>query len=177
MRNHNRANEAPLPEPLAYFLTWHTYGTWLPGDERGWVERGHGHQLPSLAKRVGALRRMTDNARVLSQRQRKVIESTIACHCAIRNWTLHAVNCRTNHVHVVVTASAHPELVRNQFKSYCTRALNSLARARENVPDSERRSAKAAWWAERGSERYLNDERSLEAAILYVREAQDKPRY
>ena len=26
--------EPPLPEPLAYFLTWPTYGTWLPGDER-----------------------------------------------------------------------------------------------------------------------------------------------
>jgi hypothetical protein len=27
--DHNR------DEPLAYFLTWTTYGTWLPGDERG----------------------------------------------------------------------------------------------------------------------------------------------
>jgi hypothetical protein len=24
----------------AYFLTSHTYGSWLPGDERGWVEAG-----------------------------------------------------------------------------------------------------------------------------------------
>ncbi len=30
-----RENEPPMPEPLAYFLTWPTYGTWLPGDERG----------------------------------------------------------------------------------------------------------------------------------------------
>ena len=22
-------------EPIAYFITWTTYGTWLPGDERG----------------------------------------------------------------------------------------------------------------------------------------------
>jgi hypothetical protein len=26
--------------PLAYFLTWTTYGTWLPGDERGWNRKG-----------------------------------------------------------------------------------------------------------------------------------------
>ena len=26
-------------EPLAYFLTWTTYGTWLPGDERGWSRK------------------------------------------------------------------------------------------------------------------------------------------
>ena len=35
-----RPNEPPMPEPLAYYLTWTTYGTWLPGDERGWVWRG-----------------------------------------------------------------------------------------------------------------------------------------
>ena len=29
-----------LGEPLAYFLTWTTYGTWLPGDERGWNRKG-----------------------------------------------------------------------------------------------------------------------------------------
>ena len=28
-----------MDEPLAYFLTWTTYGTWLPGDGRGWVEK------------------------------------------------------------------------------------------------------------------------------------------
>ncbi len=32
-----RGDEPPMPEPLAYFLTWSTYGTWLPGDERGWI--------------------------------------------------------------------------------------------------------------------------------------------
>ena len=47
MRSTRRRDcEPPLPEPLAYFLTWPTYGTWLPGDERGWVEYRHGWQLP-----------------------------------------------------------------------------------------------------------------------------------
>jgi hypothetical protein len=32
------------------------------------------------------------------------------------------------------------------------------------------------WWAERGSQRFINDSESLEAAILYVRDGQDKPR-
>jgi hypothetical protein len=26
-------------DPIAYFLTWTTYGTWLPGDERGWYAK------------------------------------------------------------------------------------------------------------------------------------------
>ena len=32
------------------------------------------------------------------------------------------------------------------------------------------------WWAERGSIRFLYDELSLDAAILYVAEGQDFPR-
>ncbi len=36
----SRPNEPTMPDPLAYYLTWPTYGTWLPGDERGWVKRG-----------------------------------------------------------------------------------------------------------------------------------------
>jgi hypothetical protein len=31
------------------------------------------------------------------------------------------------------------------------------------------------WWTERGSQRFLNDKESLEAAILYVRDGQDQP--
>ena len=26
-----------MPEPLAVFMTWTTYGTWLPGDPGGYV--------------------------------------------------------------------------------------------------------------------------------------------
>ena len=33
--NPRRAGASIFPEPLAYLLTWTTYGTWLPGDERG----------------------------------------------------------------------------------------------------------------------------------------------
>jgi hypothetical protein len=43
-----RPHEPPLPAPLAYFITWGTYGTWLPGDQRGWVEYRRGWRLPDL---------------------------------------------------------------------------------------------------------------------------------
>src|SRR5262249_1106394 len=33
-----------------------------------------------------------------------------------------------------------------------------------------------SWWTERGSQRFINDSESLETAILYVRDAQDKSR-
>jgi REP element-mobilizing transposase RayT len=157
-----------LPEPLAYFLTWPTYGTWLSGDERGWVKREHGHQLPDPPRKLEAMARMAEDACRLDEVQRELAERTIAEHCRVRGWTLHAVNCRTNHLHVVVTANRHPDEVRDQFKAWSARRLKELQAERATDPTSVR----AKWWAERGSKRYLNDVASLEAAILYVRDGQ-----
>jgi REP element-mobilizing transposase RayT len=167
----NRKNEPPMADPIAYFLTWPTYGTWLPGDERGWVEYRHGWQLPDPVKKLEAEARMTEDACTLDTEQRALVENTIAEHCQIRGWQLHAVNCRSNHLHVVVTANRPPKDVRSQFKAWCTRRLKELERQRTNC-DKIREN----WWAERGSRRYINDVDSLEAAILYVRDGQDAPK-
>jgi hypothetical protein len=75
------------------------------------------------------------------------------------------VNCRTNHVHVVVAADRHPDDVHDQFKAWCTRKLNELAKY-HNRPGRDQ------WWTERGSKRYINDAESLEMAIRYVMEGQ-----
>ena len=169
-----RPDEPPMPEPLAYFLTWPTYGTWLPGDERGWVEHRRGWKLPDPVRRLEAQARMTEDACVLDAEQRQLVERTVAEHCRIRGWELHAVNCRSNHLHIVVTADVPPNQVRVQFKAWCTRRLRELQAKRLGCayPDDRLREN---WWVERGSDRYINDAESLEAVTLYVRDAQDDP--
>jgi REP element-mobilizing transposase RayT len=153
-------------DPLGYFLTWVTYGTWLPGDSRGWVEYRHGWQLPDLIRELEARARMTEDACLLTPGQRRSVERQVAETCEHRGWMLHAVNCRSNHVYVVVSANVdNPKKVRTDLKAWATRALKkSSGQEREN------------WWAERGSIRFLNNEESLQAAILYVRDAQDQKR-
>ena len=121
-----RENEPPMPEPLAYFLTWSTYGTWLPGDERGWIEYRRGWQLPDAVRKLEAEARMTEDACRFDGEQRDVVERQIAETCNVRGWELHAVNCRSNHAHVVVTADQAPKIVRNQLKAWCTRRLKEL---------------------------------------------------
>src|SRR5438270_10349973 len=74
------SNEPPLPEPLAYFLTWATYGTWLPGDEPGWVEYRHGWQPPDPIRKLEAEARMTEDACFLDPEQRRLAEQTVADH-------------------------------------------------------------------------------------------------
>jgi hypothetical protein len=89
---------------IAFFSTWTTYGTWLPGDQRGWYRAGRGLQEPDAMRRLEAALLMTESALTLDAEQRRVVEKTIADHCMIRKWTLRGVNCRSNHVHVAVTA-------------------------------------------------------------------------
>jgi len=112
-----------------------------------------------------AQQRMTEAVCILNEEQRAIVEKTITDHCAIRGWELRALRCRTNHVHVVVSADREPEDVRDQFKAWCTRKLRELQRSRNE-------KLRENWWTERGSERYLGDEESLEAAIRYVLEGQ-----
>src|SRR3954470_6743642 len=92
----------PQGEPLAYFLTWTTYGTWLPGDERGWVAKPGEPRPPDARLEQVCESLLTEPPLFLEPGQRQVVESTIAEHCRIRGWHLHAVAGRTNHVHVVV---------------------------------------------------------------------------
>jgi len=155
---------------IAYFSTWTTYGTWLPGDERGWFEHGKGIQAPDLMRQLQAALHMTEDAVILDAVQRCLVESTIADHCAIRGWTLHAVNCRSNHVHVVVTAADRPIATpREQLKSWCTRKLKDEEQARRLDQSAPLRDK---WWTQRGWDLYLDDEESLFNAIAYVRDGQ-----
>src|SRR5262245_27663630 len=93
-----------MEDPIGFFLTWATYGTWLPGDSRGWVKYKHGWQLPDPILELEAAARMSEDACRLGVPEREAVEAQIAETCRHRGWHLHAVNCRTNHVHVVVSA-------------------------------------------------------------------------
>ncbi len=167
-----------MPEALAYYLTWSTYGTWLPGDERGWSKRGSGWQPPDPIRKLEAESLMTEDACRLDAEQREIVERQVAETCGVRGWTLHAVNCRSNHVHVVVTAQAPPKVVRNQLKAWCTRRLKELdmKRRRQRGAEGDTSTIRENWWTERGSQRFINDEESLNAVIVYVRDGQDMPR-
>ena len=162
----------PMDEPLAFFLTWTTYGTWLPGDERGGVDKpGREREVNDWLRGIAEVR-MTERAFIMDISQRRIVEETIREHCRIRNWHLHAVSARSNHVHVVVTAAGRdPDEVMKQFKAWCTRKLKDHDHAR-GVSDDELREN---WWTQRGSRRWLNDEVSLSAAIAYVAEGQGDP--
>jgi hypothetical protein len=158
------------PGPLAYFLTWTTYGSWLPGDDRGWVDGRGGMHGAEPSRAASARRRMKEPAVLLVGSQRGVVERAIATHCGLRGWHLHAVQCRTQHVHVVVTAViVSPDEVLRQLKEWCTRAL------RQSGGGSSADSARRRWWTEGGSRRQVFHEGDLESVVAYVTECQGVP--
>ena len=108
---------------------------------------------------------MTESVCMLDDSQREIVENTIADHCRIRKWELHAVNCRTNHVHVIVSAELAPEGIRDQFKAWCTRKLKAHSRER-------REKLRKNWWTEGGSRIFIGDRESIELVIRYVLECQ-----
>ena len=169
MARNQRPNEPPMPETLAYFMTWPTYGTWLPGDQRGWVQYKEGKRDPDATREFESKIKMTEDACVLDAEQREVVKNTIERHCEIRGWNLRAVNCRSNHLHIVVSADRSPNDIRKQFKAWCTRHLKQMERDRGKAEKDVRQN----WWAERGSCRHIGDENSLESAMYYVDELQD----
>ena len=153
----------PGREPLAIFLTWRTYGTWLPGDERGWVdERRHGYGEPMNAPDAriegAAAGLMRAPKRVLTTTLRDAVDTTIREACAFRGWPVLALAVQTNHVHLVVGTDEDPSRARNAIKSRTTLALRRSAR----VP------ADAVLWARGGSGRVLWNEHALESAVRYV---------
>jgi REP element-mobilizing transposase RayT len=157
---------------LAYHLIWTTYGTWLPGDERGWIKKKTlGIQAPNPKRHDAASALMEEDPVILTRIQRDVVEKTIAKHCNVRGWTLHAVNVRSNHIHVVVTADKDEDVVMDQFKAWCSRGLSDHAGLAEPVAY---KAGRRRWFTEGGDKELIDNEQYLENAIRYVNEGQDK---
>ena len=152
-------------ERFTYFITWTTYGTWLPGDRRGWRKTNSGDQPPQLLLEQWSRNQMQQRPVLLNQIQRNKVETVCHEHAEIRGWFIHAISIRSNHVHIAVTADSEPKIVRDQFKANATRVLRQ-----EPDPVSNQKI-----WS-RGGDTELIDggEESLERVVLYITEAQDR---
>jgi REP element-mobilizing transposase RayT len=152
--------------PLAYHLIWTTYGSWLPGDVRGWIQLGvYGVQPPDPQREQRAREMMAEEEVILTREQRDIVEQAIRDHCRVRGWLLHTVNARSNHVHVVVTPDCDGEAARDQFKMWASRRLSDAAGLTKQVA---RKAGRRHWWTESGDAPAIWDERYLENAIEYV---------
>jgi REP element-mobilizing transposase RayT len=152
-------------DPIAFFITWTVYGTFLQGDERGWRKWGKGEQKPQPLLANWRSERLIHSIELLDTQQREAVKAEIKRLCEFRGWKLWAHDARTNHVHVVVAAAGFAgSKVRDQLKANCTRVL------RKQWPVFVDRPV----WTVGGDWQCINTEDELEQVILYVNEAQDR---
>jgi REP element-mobilizing transposase RayT len=151
----------------AYLITFHTYGSWLHGAERGSVDRHHNQYgaplRPANAELEQAVKQRLKHDPVnLNAAQRKVVREAIVEVCEFRQWQLKAVHVRTNHVHAVVVSNATAEKVMNDFKTYATRRLREAGLC----------AASSKIWSRHGSTPHLLTEEAVESACRYVVDGQ-----
>ncbi len=170
-----------------WLLTNTCYGTWLPGDARGFVGQvlehrpyepdekrrirhdlpgtPHDEDLPGLVFAASAL--VKGQPIELALEHAEVLLGQFQETAEFRGWDLLAVAIMFNHFHIVVGVPGDPKPAKilGDFKSWATRTLSQ----RVGAFPSE------TWWTERGSKRKLPDEAAIAAAVHYVLHDQFRP--
>ena len=150
--------------PLAYLLTFRTFGTWLPGDERtsvkrdGWNTYGHHHYPHNKTLEKWMAEEMNQRPFILNDQMRVVVDAAVRELCRKRGFPLHAVNVRTNHAHTVVSAAQKPERIVDALKANGTKFLREAGLI----------GAGAKVWSRGRGRRYLWKPRHVQAAIEYT---------
>jgi REP element-mobilizing transposase RayT len=159
-----------------WLLTWTTYGSWLPGDSRGFVSRrrvrGGGSEIHNTPDTPydSCLPVLVDHARSrlkgepirLNTPQAMTVRQQLEETSIYRGWTIRAGAVMANHVHLVVevpATTATTDLLRD-FKAYASRSLT----------DRFDRPVSGTWWTASGSCRHLPSDESLYRAIAYVQQ-------
>lgn len=159
-------------ENFALLITWTCYGTWLPGDRRGYVSNTrHTDGTYKPKQNIPGTPITADHAstRQLSATKQKYATATLDLShaavaadgiveaCAKRNWNIERAAFMWNHAHVIVNNCPNdgPE-VRRILKGVSQNALSKY--------DGKPRR----WWTAGGSDRYLHGEQALIAAVRYV---------
>ncbi|MEI2768857.1 MAG: transposase [Nitrosomonas sp.] len=146
-------------------MTWTVYGTFLPGDRRGWRHRQDGIKPAQPLLEQWHRDRLNYDVVLLNADMQAIAETAITEICTFRTWRLWAVSVRSNHAHVLLTAPNYrPTLVRDQLKAKATTALRAAFEIWQNRPV----------WAANGDIEFLDNDQDIEQSAIYVSEAQDR---
>jgi hypothetical protein len=159
-----------------WLLTWTTYGTWLPGDRRGFVSPvrdGTGkyvrHNVPGTPQDsdIPALEKSLRNRLAgppiyLNLAKAEQLLDQFHETADTRGWLPIAIGIIPNHCHIVVgvPGDPDPEILLRDFKSYGSRSLSKRWL----------RPVSGTWWTESGSKRKLPNREAVLAASAYVRD-------
>jgi len=143
-----------MPKTLPIMITMTTYGTWLRGDMRGWVERG-GRVLPPNPRLEAADRQRMRHPVFLFDESR-LLEIGAAIGKSLRErlgLRILAMTVRTWHVHVVIAATDH--------------SISNVVKCAKDAARWELRPGRPIW-TDGCDKRFCFDEDSVRRRIEYV---------
>lgn len=151
--------------PLAYFITFTTFGTWLHGDKRGSIVRKEGTTLLlSGQEKLNRHERqkLKSSPVLLNSSHRKIVLDTIIEHCQIKQWHLYVAHIRSNHVHIVIKSNKSIDHVSKELKAWPTRNLRKEGMTNPKI------------WTTGSSKKYIFTRQKLLEKIHYVAYEQGK---
>ncbi|MBI1831267.1 MAG: transposase [Planctomycetes bacterium] len=164
-----------------WLMTWTCYGTWLPGDARGFVgnireaDASHvSHNIPGTpvdadmpGLKAYVLQHMRGEPVSLDKEDAETLIVQYQETARIRGWVLHAASVMFNHTHVLlgVPGDPEPQSILETLKSWATRALKK----RCEIP------ANGTFWTSKGSKRKLANDEAIAAGVIYVVRKQPDP--
>ncbi len=162
--------------PFALFITWTTYGTWLPGDPRGYVSNtlmDNGRYTPKQNRRGSPISRGSPQTLAAAKQAQKhdtvwlrleqaiTVAEALKNAAAQRHWHIIRAAVMAGHVHTL-TANCPDDgpAVRRIFKGVSNADLCTAA------------GTPGRWWTRGGSGRYLHSQNSADAVEQYIRNQQ-----
>lgn len=109
-----------------YMVTWTTYGSWLPGDKRGYVENGR--VLEGNKQIRKACEKLLKHPTVkLNRLEKEIVKAAILKEAERIGQKIEALAVCTNHIHIAARPGGKSiERTVCMYKSAATRALRSL---------------------------------------------------
>ncbi|MGB2862984.1 MAG: transposase [Sedimentisphaerales bacterium] len=143
-------------EMTGYMVTWTTYGSWLPGDKRGYVRQGKIMSGdPNILKASQSLQKSTTVT--LDSDQKAIIRRAILREAERIGHTIEALAVCTNHIHLVARPSE--ESIDSIVSRYKNVAMFSICKDRP-----VRRI-----WTRGFDKRFCFNEKILNQRIEYVK--------
>jgi len=145
-----------MPKTLGYMITWTTYGTWLQGDERGFVKEGTIYAAsPALAE--SNQQSLKSDPIKLSPVHCQIVRNAILEKANGLHQQIHALSVSSNHEHILAEYVAMPiGLVVRHYKGCAQAALRKVGLA-------------SRIWTKGFDKRYCFDQQTLQNRINYVK--------
>lgn len=144
-----------MAKMIGFMATWTTYGTWLQGDERGYVKDGTILDANAALEESNKRSLKHDEIKI-PKNLRQTVEDAVLQEAQEIGQQVYALAVRSNHVHIVVESIGKTcGYSIGRFKKAATKALRQY-RFSDKV------------WTKGFDKRYCYNQNELQAKILYV---------